>query len=161
MQKKAKKFPKFPCMPKNYLAIDYGERRVGIAFATELVGIAFPRETIDLKEKNLWAELDKLSKDGKITDFVLGMPIHPNNHPDSKQKTVEAFAAELRQKFPGIELHIQDESYSTQEATAKLNTGTVGATPRGCHNPPRGCPKNKIDKAAAAIILQRFLEKSF
>jgi putative Holliday junction resolvase len=141
-------------MSRNYLAIDYGERRVGIAFATELVGIAFPRETIDLKEKNLWAELDRLSKEGKITDFVLGMPIHPNNHPDSKQKTVEAFAAELRQKFPKVELHIQDESYSTQEAMAILNTGAVRTT-------LHGCPKNKIDKAAAAIILQRFLEKNF
>jgi len=140
-------------MPKNYLAIDYGERRVGIAYANELVGIAFPRETIDLKEKNLWAELERLSKENKITDFVLGMPIHPNNHPDSKQKTVEAFAAELHKKFPKIELHIQDESYSTQEATA-----AVGATPRGC---PKRCPKSKIDRAAAAIILQRFLEGNF
>ncbi|GBU25482.1 hypothetical protein R83H12_02125 [Fibrobacteria bacterium R8-3-H12] len=148
-------------MPKNYLAIDYGERRVGIAYASELVGIAFPRETIDLKEKNLWAELERLSKESKITDFVLGMPIHPNNHPDSKQKTVETFATELRQKFPKIKLHIQDESYSTQEATTKLN---VRATHRGCPKTPRGCPKipkTKIDKAAAAIILQRFLEGNF
>jgi len=136
-------------MPKNYLAIDYGERRVGIAYASELARIAFPRETIDQKEKNLWAELERLSKENKITDFVLGMPIHPNNHPDSKQKTVEAFAAELRQKFPQIELHIQDESYSTQEATA-----AVGAA-------LRGCPKGRIDRAAAAIILQRFLEGNF
>ena len=154
-------------MPKNYLAIDYGERRVGIAYASELVGIAFPRETIDLKEKNLWTELERLSKESKITDFVLGMPIHPNNHPDSKQKTVEAFATELRKKFPKIELHIQDESYSTQEATTKLNAGAVGATPRGCPKtagfPKKtaGYPKTKIDKAAAAIILQRFLEGSF
>jgi len=133
-------------MPKNYLAIDYGERRVGIAYASELVGIAFPRETIDLKEKNLWAELERLSKENKITDFVLGMPIHPNNHPDSKQKTVEAFATELRKKFPKIELHIQDESYSTQEALAVMDNKKN---------------KNKIDKAAAAIILQRFLEGNF
>jgi putative Holliday junction resolvase len=133
-------------MPKNYLAIDYGERRVGIAYASELVGIAFPRETIDLKEKNLWIELDRLSKEGKITDFVLGMPIHPNNHPESKQKAVEAFAACLRQRFPQIELHIQDESYSTQEALAIMDNKK---------------DKNRIDKAAAAIILQRFLEGNF
>ena len=133
-------------MPKNYLAIDYGERRVGIAYASELVGIAFPRETIDLKEKNLLTELERLSKENKITDFILGMPIHPNNHPDSKQKTVEAFATELRKKFPKIELHIQDESYSTQEALAVMDNKKN---------------KNKIDKAAAAIILQRFLEGNF
>jgi len=133
-------------MPKNYLAIDYGERRVGIAFAKDSVGIAFPRETIDLSKKDLWAELKRLAKENRVTDFVLGMPIHPNNHPDSKQKTVEKFANELRAKFPEIKLHTQDESYSTQEATAKIE---------GQKN------KSRIDKAAAAIILQRFLEGSF
>jgi putative Holliday junction resolvase len=135
-------------MPKNYLAIDYGERRTGIAFASDSTGIAFPRETIDLKEKNLWTELERLAMENKITDFVLGMPVHPNDHPDSKQKTVENFAEELRERFPQIELHLQDESYSTQEATAKV--GAKGAQ----------CKKNKgrIDKAAAAVILQRFLD---
>ena len=133
-------------MPKNYLAIDYGERRVGIAFANDSVGIAFPRETIDLSKKDLWAELKRLTEENRVTDFVLGMPIHPNNHPDSKQKVVEKFASELRAKFPEIELHTQDESYSTQEAKAKIE---------GQKN------KSRIDKAAAAIILQRFLEGSF
>ena len=133
-------------MPKNYLAIDYGERRVGIAFANDSVGIAFPRETIDLSKKDLWAELKRLTEENRVTDFVLGMPIHPNNHPDSKQKVVEKFASELHAKFPEIELHTQDESYSTQEATAKIE---------GQKN------KSRIDKAAAAIILQRFLEGSF
>jgi len=132
-------------MPKNYLAIDYGERRTGIAFASSDVGIAFPRETIDRKQKDLWAELERLVKENAVTDFVLGIPIHPNNHPDSKQKTVEAFAAELKQKFPKIELHTQDESYSTQDATVLV----------GVKN------KSKIDKAAATIILQRFIEGNF
>ncbi len=132
-------------MPKNYLAIDYGERRTGIAFASESVGIAFPRETIDQKEKKLWTELERLVKENAVTDFVLGMPIHPNNHPDSKQKIVETFAKELQEKFPQIELHLQDETYSTQEAMA-----IVG-----------GKNKERIDKAAATVILQRFIEGNF
>jgi putative Holliday junction resolvase len=133
---------------KNYLAIDYGERRVGIAFASGSVGIAFPRETIDLKEKNLWAELERLAGENKITDFVLGVPIHPNNHPNSKQKTVEIFAGELQKKFPQIKLHLQDESYSTQDATAIIGGGRIKN-------------KGRIDKAAATVILQRFLEGNF
>ena len=133
-------------MPKNYLAIDYGERRTGIAFASSDVGIAFPRETIDRKQKDLWAELERLVKENAVTDFVLGIPIHPNNHPDSKQKVVETFATELKQKFPKIELHTQDESYSTQDA----ETALVGVK-----------NKSRIDKAAATIILQRFIEGNF
>jgi len=132
-------------MPKNYLAIDYGERRTGIAFANSSVGIAFPRETIDQREKNLWTELERLVKENAVTDFVLGIPVHPNEHPDSKQKTVENFANELKEKFPQIELHLQDESYSTQEATT-----IVG-----------GKNKGRIDRAAATVILQRFIEGNF
>jgi putative Holliday junction resolvase len=132
---------------KNYISIDYGERRVGIAFAGGSIGIAFPRETIDLKKKNLWTELERLVKENKITDFVLGMPIHPNEHPDSKQKIVEIFADELHKKFPQIELHLQDESYSTQEATSMVKIQFKN--------------KERIDKAAATVILQRFLEGSF
>ncbi|MCL2282421.1 MAG: Holliday junction resolvase RuvX [Fibromonadales bacterium] len=145
-------------MPKNYLAIDYGERRTGIAFASDSVGIAFPRETIDRKQKDLWAELERLVKENAVTDFVLGMPIHPNNHPDSKQKTVEAFAEELKQKFPQINVHTQDESYSTQDAQA-----LVGATPRGCPYSAanRNAAKPRIDRAAATVILQRFIEGNF
>jgi putative Holliday junction resolvase len=131
---------------KNYLAIDYGERRTGIAFASGSVGIAFPRETIDLSKSSLWQELGRLVKENKITDFVLGMPIHPNNHPDSKQKIVENFAEELRKQFPQITLHLQDESYTTQEATEMIG---------------KQKDKSRIDKAAATIILQRFLEGSF
>jgi len=135
-------------MQKKYLAIDYGERRTGTAFADSSIGIAFPRETIDRKEKDLWTELERLVKENKVTDFVLGMPIHPNNHPDSKQKTVEKFGAELQKKFPQIELHVQDETYSTQDAIT-----LVGAAGRP--------DKKRIDKAAATVILQRFLEGNF
>jgi putative Holliday junction resolvase len=134
-------------LPKNYLAIDYGERRTGIAYASGSVGIAFPRETIDLGKTDLWAELERLVNANKITDFVLGIPIHPNNHPDSKQKIVEKFATELRLKFPQITLHLQDESYSTQEAISTV--------------PSMKKNKERIDKAAAAIILQRFLEGGY
>jgi putative Holliday junction resolvase len=139
---------------KNYLAIDYGERRIGIAYASGSVRIAFPRETIDQKAKNIFAELERLVNENKITDFVLGIPIHPNGHKDSKQKVVELFATELQKKFPQIELHKQDESYSTQEATALLPAPVraLRATPQ---------QKERIDSAAAAIILQRFLEGNF
>jgi len=66
-------------MPKNYLAIDYGERRVGIAYASELVGIAFPRETIDLKEKNL------VDRTGKALKRKQNNRFHSRNANSPKQ----------------------------------------------------------------------------
>ncbi|GHV15620.1 hypothetical protein AGMMS49938_14290 [Fibrobacterales bacterium] len=121
---------------------------MGIAFASEEVGIAFPRETIDVLEKNLWAELSRLVAENKITDFVLGMPIHPNGNPEGKQKVVSVFAGDLKIRFPTIELHLQDESYSTITA--------LSATSHLKKKDKRD--KGRVDKAAAAVILQRFLE---
>ena len=46
----------------NYLALDYGEHRVGVAFADSELRMAFSRETIDQKITNLFVRLDELVK---------------------------------------------------------------------------------------------------
>ena len=57
----------------NYLALDYGEHRVGVAFADSELKFAFARETIDQKVTNLWVRLDELVKVNKVDAFVVGM----------------------------------------------------------------------------------------
>ena len=60
--------------PMNYLALDYGEHRVGVAFADSEFRMAFSRETIDQKTTNLFVRLDELVKINKVDAFVVGMP---------------------------------------------------------------------------------------
>lgn len=134
----------------NYLALDYGEHRVGVAFADSEFRIAFSRETIDQKTTNLFEKLEQLVKINKIDEIVVGMPYHPDGRTDGKNVVVEAFVKELHEHFPGMPIHTQDESYSS-----------VQAQERTSYFSKKKKKKNKavIDQLAAQIILQRWLDK--
>ena len=100
----------------NYLALDYGEHRVGVAFGDSELKMAFSRETIDQKTTNLFERLDQLVRLNKIDEFVVGMPYHPDGRKDGKNVVVEAFIKDLALRFPGMKIHTQDESYSSVQA---------------------------------------------
>ena len=95
----------------NYLGIDYGEHRVGIAFADSELRWAFPRVTIDQKKENLFERLTEIQQKEKIDCFVVGMPYHPDGRTNGKNVVVEAFIVELKNHFPEIPVYTQDESY--------------------------------------------------
>lgn len=134
----------------NYLALDYGEHRVGVAFADSELKFAFARETIDQKVTNLWVRLDELVKVNKVDAFVVGMPYHPDGRSNGKNVVVEKFVQDLKERFPGMPVYTQDESYSS-----------VQAQERTAHFSKKKKQKNKavIDQLAAQIILQRWLDE--
>lgn len=133
----------------NYLGIDYGERRVGLAVASSEFGIAFARKAIDQKSENLMEKLSALLKTERIDALVVGMPNRPDGGRDGKNVVVEKFVKELSRAFPQVEIFTQDEAYSSvqaQEKTAYLSKKR------------KMKEKGIIDSEAAAIILQRFLD---
>jgi putative Holliday junction resolvase len=133
---------------KRYLSIDFGERRVGLAVADSEFALPFPRPAIDVKQQNLWNELHLLVQSEKITDLVLGLPEHPQGHKNGKDVVVREFAKELQAHFAELPLHFQNEAFSTQDALAQT----------AHYSKKQKRDKGKIDSAAAAIILKRFLE---
>lgn len=135
----------------NYLALDYGEHRVGVAFADSEFRMAFSRETIDQKTTNLWERLEQLVKINKIDEFVVGMPYRPDGRTDGKNVVVEGFVKDLADHFPGMPIHTQDEAYSSVQAQECTS-----------HFSKKKKQKNKgvIDQLAAAIILQRWLDEA-
>ena len=98
----------------NYLALDYGEHRVGVAFADSEFRMAFSRETIDQKTTNLFVRLDELVKINKVDAFVVGMPYHPDGRKDGKNVVVEKFIEDLKTRFPGMPVYTQDECPCTR-----------------------------------------------
>lgn len=135
---------------KRYLAIDYGDRRVGIAIADSEVPIAFPRETIDRQSTPLLERLATLIQSERITDIVVGWPVHPDGRPDGKHVDVQIFIDELA-SLHALPIHKQDESYSSQTV--------LQATSHFKKKEKRD--KGRVDRAAAAVILQRFLDQEF
>lgn len=134
----------------NYLGIDYGEHRVGVAFADSDMCWAFPRETIDQKKQTLMDRLAELVRINKIDIFVVGMPYRPDGRTDGKNVVVAEFVRELREKFPQIPVETQDEAYSS--VTAQERTSYLSKK-------KKQTDKGIIDREAAAIILQAFLDK--
>lgn len=133
----------------NYLGIDYGEHRVGIAFADTELRWAFSRETIDQRTTNLFDRLEQLVKINKIDEFVVGMPYHPDGRANGKNVVVEQFVKDLAERFPNIPIHTQDESYSSVQAQAQTSY---------LSKKKKKSDRGLIDREAAAIILQNWLD---
>lgn len=134
-----------------YLGIDFGERRVGLSIGDSEFRFAFPKETIDQNKVSLWDTLQKIVEFEKVDAFVVGMPYHPSGRDDGKSNEVAVFVEALKQNFKGFPVYIQDESYSSVQALEKTS------------HLSRKKKKDKgiVDRAAASIILQNWLDENF
>ncbi len=132
------------------LGIDYGTKRVGLAFGDEL-GLATPLPALlDAEPEKRWLALLAAIRQRRVTDLVLGYPYNMDGSTGFKAREVDAFAARLREAT-GLAVHLVDERLTSYEAEASI-------------------PKHKlrelrasglVDSRAAAIILQDFLNLKF
>ena len=132
------------------IGIDYGTRRIGLAYGDDL-GVATPLPAlIEADEARRWAALAAVVKQRRATDLVLGHPLNMDGTAGFKAKEVDAFAARLRAEF-GLPVHLVDERLTSHEAEA-----TIAKSKR------RGLRASGIiDSRAATIILQDFLNQKF
>jgi putative Holliday junction resolvase len=123
----------------NILAIDHGQKRIGLAWVNTDLGVVLPYGVIKKQETNSKIQaIADVIKTEKINLLVIGLPVHSETRAETEHtKTIRAFAAELK-KNTGIPVEFIDESFTTHEA--KEMGG--GAT---------------LDEKAAMIILQDYL----
>ncbi len=130
------------------LGIDYGSRRIGLAFGDDL-GVATPMPAlVDNDPERRWEGLLLAIKQRRITDLVLGFPLNMDESEGFKAKEVEAFAQRLREAT-GLPVHYVDERLTSYEAEASI--------PKAKRREVRA--SGLIDSRAAALILQDFLEE--
>jgi len=131
------------------LAIDYGTKRVGLAVTDPLKIIASPLDTVH--SKDVIEFLTKYFNSEEVEAVVCGYPTNEEGEDTDATRHVKAFINLFRKKFPTMPLHLQDESFSSQEALqAMINSGS--------NRKQRNKKSGNIDKISAAIILQQFLE---
>ena len=131
-----------------YIAFDYGNRRIGIAITDSGAMIAAPECTCSPQE---WPKVvDALVQAEPCAGLVVGKPGLISGDTTHSTNPIEAFAAALRKRYPHTPLHFVDEDYSSREASAALVMGGMRKSKRR--------EKGNLDKVAAAIILQRFLD---
>ncbi len=133
------------------LAIDYGERRIGLAIGQSDLKMAFPRDGIDTKEHPPIPYLTKLITSEKFSCIVMGMPHREDGKTHEKSRPIRTFAKELEENT-GLAIFFQDESYSTVQAKSMTSHFSKKKKQQN---------KKRLDSAAAAVILQDYLEENF
>jgi putative holliday junction resolvase len=137
------------------LGIDVGQRRIGLAISDATRTLARPLETIAVKDAREAIELvgraiDRLaSEDDGLETIVVGMPARLDGTPTTTTAQVEAFVAALKART-AIAVVTEGERLTSREAESRLARRERDWRKR----------KTIIDAAAAAIILQDYLDRS-
>lgn len=132
-----------------YLAIDYGEKRVGLAISDPIGMIASPAGFIARRagKRPPLAELVRRAEALEAKGFVLGLPLDGNGNETNRTREVRAVGAEL-EKRTGLPVRYLDERYTT--AVALRAVRTMGGSTRG--------RKGDVDSLSAAVLLQQLLD---
>ncbi len=128
---------------KHFLALDVGEKRIGVAIGDSGVRVAVPFVTIDVDGREVEQIAELIIKE-KIDVVVVGYPRNQAGEPTAQTAFAEAFAGRLTDIAP--ELVYQDESLTSVLAEQRLKEYKKPYT------------KADIDAQAAAIILQDYME---
>lgn len=130
------------------LGIDFGTRRIGLAFGDDL-GVATPLPAlVSAEPEKRWAALLEIARTRRVTDVVVGHPLNMDDSIGPKAKEAEQLAERLRAEL-GVPVHLVDErltSYEAESTIAKSKRREVRAS-------------GLIDSRAATLILQDFLDQ--
>ena len=133
-----------------YLGVDYGTKRIGLAWADEL-GTSLPLESIPGVElEGCWEEFARVVREREVTEIVVGYPIHMDGEVGMRAKEVDTFITKLMQRFE-LPVHRVDERLTSVAAAESLSVKSKGRKGR---KPADG----RIDATAASLILRDFLE---
>ena len=130
------------------LAIDYGQKRVGLAVTDELRMIAGALATVQSSDVIRFLK-DYLLKE-QVDCIVVGYPLTLQNQLSESARFTEPFVKHLQRTFPHIPVERMDERFTSKMATAAILES--GAKKKDRQN------KGLVDKVSAVIILQSYLE---
>ncbi len=138
------------------LGIDYGERRIGLALSDPSGTLARPWRTLaraghdDKLAKDLADQIAALAAEADgLAVVVIGLPRRLDGTPNDLTVRVQAFAERLRARV-AVPVALQDERLSSAEAESRLARRERDWRKR----------KALIDAAAAAVILQDYLDQT-
>lgn len=138
------------------LALDVGDRRIGLAITDPLGLTAQPLFT--LHRSTLRADLKAIARfirQHVVEAVVVGLPLHADGSASPQAGKAKAFADALREAHPGLQHHLLDERHTTREAHALLDAGARAPRSRG--RAEREQRSEIIDQVAATLILEAFL----
>ncbi len=131
---------------KRIMALDVGDKRIGIAITDPTATVITPLMTYKRKEPEKDADfIASLYKQKDVGILVIGLPVLPSGKEGTQAGKVREFVRRLEKR--GMRVEFWDESFSTDRAMEFLR----GKTPRE--------KREKRDALAAAIILEEYLRE--
>lgn len=134
------------------MGLDYGTKTVGVALSDPLLLTAQPVETITRDNpkqlRKTVQRIEAIIAAEEVTEIVLGYPKNMNNTEGERAEATESFK-EMLERRTLLPVHLMDERLTTVEADRILEETGVAHSAR----------KEHIDKMAAAIILQTYLDR--
>ena len=129
------------------MAIDYGQKRVGLAITDELKIIATALDTVPVKD--IFGYLEKYFEKEEVECVVIGDPRQMNNEASESVKYIDPFVKKFRKVFSGIKVERFDERFTSKMAQQTMID--AGLKKKARQN------KSTVDKISAVIILQSYL----
>jgi len=130
-----------------YLAVDYGQKRVGLAIGDEQTGFAHPQGLILRKTRNFfWQEFFRIMNEQQPDAIVVGLPLHQDGSECLATRQCVNFAASLKRRS-ALPIFLVNELLTSFEAEQDLRQ--LGLNPIKM--------KKALDQQAAVRIMQTFL----
>lgn len=127
-----------------FMALDVGDKRIGVALANSIAKIASPL-TVIANNQQAFTKINEIIREHLVTELIVGLPRNMSGEETEQTKKVRDFVNNLK-KHIDIPLSFQDESLTTVEAEKRLLASNAGYN------------KESIDAVAASIILEDFLK---
>jgi putative Holliday junction resolvase len=129
------------------IGFDYGERRIGVATGQTITASATPLVTLNaVKQKPDWLSIEKIIAQWQPEALIVGLPVYLHGGDSEMTEKARRFSRQLEGRFH-LPVHLINESLTSFAAEQHL-------TKKNQHN------KQEIDKIAAAIIVQSWLEQN-
>ncbi|HSY36806.1 MAG TPA: Holliday junction resolvase RuvX [Acidobacteriaceae bacterium] len=147
------------------LALDVGDRRIGLAITDPLGLTAQPLFT--LHRTTLRADLKAIARfirQHQVEALLVGNPLHADGTPSPQAAKAQAFAQALKEAHPSLTHHLLDERLTTRDAHALLDLS--GHAPRSSGRSSSLDRQRRldrtavIDQVAATLLLESFLSAS-
>ena len=130
------------------LAIDHGEKRIGLAISDPTGTIANPLNVIKHVSRAIdAAQVANIASEREAELIVIGQSFDEDGQPNLAGRRAARFAEALREQI-NLPVELWDESFSTQEARAARIQMGVSRKKRAGH----------LDQLAATVILQSYLD---
>lgn len=134
------------------LALDYGERRIGLALSDPTRTIGYPLTTLVRRagKRPPWAEIKRLVEENEVTELVVGLPLTLAGEESEWTRSVRGFGEQLGRRT-GLPVRMVDERLTSVEAEQAVRSSGLRRKQRES--------KERVDATAAALILQSFLSR--